>query len=211
MIVATGNRHPRFARYDTHSKAAFGGAGAALCVRGLCAEHYGAWTLVDPPAIPASIALASSLNVTKFAFGAIPAIVLVTLFSDFGQSTDCRLGSAVFPHHKRCAKRPCRRPSGDVTCGYGRHKRRRSRHVQKPLRHRKLGGLMKNMLVRLGFLPVIVWLLLTLMPATSLAQQPPAEVPPEKAKQFLELLSDPEVKAWLEGSNCSPPALVRQD
>jgi hypothetical protein len=23
MIVATGNRHPRFARYDTHSKAAF--------------------------------------------------------------------------------------------------------------------------------------------------------------------------------------------
>jgi moderate conductance mechanosensitive channel len=83
--------------------------------------------------------------------------------------------------------------------------------VQKPPRHRKLGGLMKNMLVRLGFLPVIVWLLLTLMPATSLAQQPPAEVPPEKAKQFLELLSDPEVKAWLEGSNCSPPALVRQD
>jgi small-conductance mechanosensitive channel len=74
---------------------------------------------------------------------------------------------------------------------------------------------MKNMLVRLGFLPVIVWLLLTLLPATSLAQQPSAEVPPEKAKQFLELLSDPEVKAWLEGkipaANQAPDLSISED
>ncbi|TIW00802.1 MAG: mechanosensitive ion channel family protein, partial [Mesorhizobium sp.] len=31
------------------------------------------------------------------------------------------------------------------------------------------------------------------------AQQPPAGMPPEKARQFLDLLSDPEVKVWLEG------------
>ncbi|TKD40750.1 MAG: mechanosensitive ion channel family protein [Mesorhizobium sp.] len=57
---------------------------------------------------------------------------------------------------------------------------------------------MKNKL-RLGFLPVVVVLLLALLQGTSLAQQPSPDVPPEKAKQFLELLSDPELKAWLEG------------
>lgn len=36
------------------------------------------------------------------------------------------------------------------------------------------------------------------------AQQPPAGMPPEKARQFLDLLSDPEVKVWLEGK--IPPA-----
>ncbi|RWQ36948.1 MAG: mechanosensitive ion channel family protein [Mesorhizobium sp.] len=56
---------------------------------------------------------------------------------------------------------------------------------------------MKNKL-RLGFLPVVVVLLLALLQGTSLAQQPSPDLPPEKAKQFLELLSDPELKAWLE-------------
>ncbi|WP_353646171.1 mechanosensitive ion channel family protein [Mesorhizobium sp. WSM2239] len=58
---------------------------------------------------------------------------------------------------------------------------------------------MKNMLIRLGFLPVVAVILLALLQGTSLAQQSSPEVPPEKAKQFLELLSDPELKAWLEG------------
>ncbi|RWI29534.1 mechanosensitive ion channel family protein [Mesorhizobium sp.] len=57
---------------------------------------------------------------------------------------------------------------------------------------------MKKML-RLGFLPAVVVLLLALLPGTSLAQQPSPDLPPQKAKQFLELLSDPELKAWLEG------------
>ncbi|RWK92236.1 MAG: mechanosensitive ion channel family protein [Mesorhizobium sp.] len=57
---------------------------------------------------------------------------------------------------------------------------------------------MKKMLC-LGFLPAVVVLLLALLPGTSFAQQPSPDVPPEKAKQFLELLSDPELKAWLEG------------
>ncbi|RWP04164.1 mechanosensitive ion channel family protein [Mesorhizobium sp.] len=55
-----------------------------------------------------------------------------------------------------------------------------------------------NYKLRLGFLPVIVVLLLALLQGTSLAQQPSPDLPPEKAKQFLELLSDPELKAWLE-------------
>lgn len=65
------------------------------------------------------------------------------------------------------------------------------------LRHSKLEALMKNKL-RLGFLPVVIVLLLALLQGTSLAQQPSPDLPPEKAKQFLELLSDPELKAWLE-------------
>lgn len=66
------------------------------------------------------------------------------------------------------------------------------------LRHSKLEALM-NYKLRLGFLPVIVVLLLALLQGTSLAQQPSPDLPPEKAKQFLELLSDPQLKAWLEG------------
>ncbi|TGV14654.1 mechanosensitive ion channel family protein [Mesorhizobium sp. M8A.F.Ca.ET.173.01.1.1] len=42
---------------------------------------------------------------------------------------------------------------------------------------------------------IFFWALL----GTSLAQQSPAGLPPEKARQFLNLLSDPEVKQWLEG------------
>ena len=38
--------------------------------------------------------------------------------------------------------------------------------------------------------------LFVFMPAW--AQQAQADLPPEKARQFLDLLSDPELKAWLE-------------
>jgi small-conductance mechanosensitive channel len=52
---------------------------------------------------------------------------------------------------------------------------------------------------RLVLRPLVVLVFLWLLQGASWAQQPPADLPPEKAKQFLELLSDPEVKAWLEG------------
>ncbi|RWP63146.1 mechanosensitive ion channel family protein [Mesorhizobium sp.] len=58
-----------------------------------------------------------------------------------------------------------------------------------------------NYMLRLGFLPIVVVLLLALLQGTSLAQQPSPNLPPEKAKQFLELLSDPELKAWLEAKS----------
>ncbi|TGQ66932.1 hypothetical protein EN829_020080 [Mesorhizobium sp. M00.F.Ca.ET.186.01.1.1] len=45
--------------------------------------------------------------------------------------------------------------------------------------------------------PIFFWVLVGTSWAQ--AQQPPDGVPPEKARQFLDLLSDPEVKGWLEG------------
>ncbi|WP_234843338.1 hypothetical protein [Sinorhizobium meliloti] len=65
--------------------------------------------------------------------------------------------------------------------------------------------------IRIGFLllavvPILFWMLL----GVSWAQQAPVGVPPEKAQQFLDLLSDPEVKTWLEGkipsAAAEPPA-----
>ncbi|MDX8451612.1 mechanosensitive ion channel family protein [Mesorhizobium sp. VK9D] len=46
-------------------------------------------------------------------------------------------------------------------------------------------------------IPIFFWVLVGTCWAQ--AQQPPVGVPPEKARQFLDLLSDPEVKVWLEG------------
>lgn len=46
--------------------------------------------------------------------------------------------------------------------------------------------------------------LLSILPATSSAQQSPAELPPEKARQFLELINDPQLKSWLEGKAVAP-------
>jgi moderate conductance mechanosensitive channel len=54
-------------------------------------------------------------------------------------------------------------------------------------------------LTRLGLLSVALLALLWIHPGPASAQQAPADLPPEKARQFLDLLSDPEVKAWLEG------------
>jgi small-conductance mechanosensitive channel len=53
-------------------------------------------------------------------------------------------------------------------------------------------------LARFGLLPLFALLILWILQGASLAQQAPADVPPEKARQFLDLLSDPEIKAWLE-------------
>jgi small-conductance mechanosensitive channel len=51
-----------------------------------------------------------------------------------------------------------------------------------------------------GFLPIIALFLLWIAQGqVSWAQRAPTDLPPAKAQQFLELLSDPEVKAWLEG------------
>jgi small-conductance mechanosensitive channel len=74
---------------------------------------------------------------------------------------------------------------------------------------RRLEAFMTNILCRSGLLALIALALACLMQGTSWAQQAPADVPPEKAKQFLELLSDPEVKAWLEGK--VPPATEEPD
>ena len=48
---------------------------------------------------------------------------------------------------------------------------------------------------RLALLSLVTLLVLV---GTSFAQTAPSELPPEKVRQFLELLSNPEVKAWLE-------------
>lgn len=58
-----------------------------------------------------------------------------------------------------------------------------------------------NNLLRLGFKLIAGAFLLALLEGTSLAQQLTPDVPPEKARQFVELLSDPEVQAWLESKN----------
>ena len=43
------------------------------------------------------------------------------------------------------------------------------------------------------------WVTLLVLAGASFAQTAPSEPPPENVRQFLELLSNPEVKAWLEG------------
>ena len=61
---------------------------------------------------------------------------------------------------------------------------------------------------RCGLLPFAVLVLLWIVQGTSWAQQAPVELSPEKARQFLDLFSDPEVKAWLEAkvpASAEPP------
>jgi small-conductance mechanosensitive channel len=53
--------------------------------------------------------------------------------------------------------------------------------------------------VRIVLLSFVTLLVFWALCGSSFAQTVPAELPPEKARQFLDLLSDPEVKAWLEG------------
>jgi len=57
---------------------------------------------------------------------------------------------------------------------------------------------------RSGLVVLFVFVVLHLLPTASWAQQA-SELPPAKAQQFLELLNDPEVKAWL-ASKEAPPA-----
>ncbi len=52
--------------------------------------------------------------------------------------------------------------------------------------------------VRLALQSLFTLLAFCVLVGPSFAQTAPNELPPEKARQFLELLSDPEVKAWLE-------------
>ncbi|NLS08307.1 mechanosensitive ion channel family protein [Rhizobium sp. P32RR-XVIII] len=46
--------------------------------------------------------------------------------------------------------------------------------------------------------------LFSALPAASWAQQSPAALPPEKARQFLELVNDPQLKSWLEARAAAP-------
>src|SRR5262245_38682906 len=55
---------------------------------------------------------------------------------------------------------------------------------------------MKSKLVRL--LQCATIFVLMTFAGSSLAQQTPPDISPEKAKQFLQLMSDPQIKAWLE-------------
>ena len=55
---------------------------------------------------------------------------------------------------------------------------------------------MKSKLVRL--LQCATLIVLVTFAGSSLAQQAPPDISPEKAKQFLQLMSDPQIKAWLE-------------
>ena len=52
---------------------------------------------------------------------------------------------------------------------------------------------------RLALLSLVTLAFFWVSGTTSFAQTAPAELPPQKARQFLDLLSDPDVKAWLEG------------
>lgn len=65
---------------------------------------------------------------------------------------------------------------------------------------------MKSTWVRTSLLAFVTVAVLALLPGNSTAQSAQADVPPEKAKQFLQLLSDPEVKTWLEGKSATAPA-----
>ena len=56
----------------------------------------------------------------------------------------------------------------------------------------------KAVSARFCLLPFAALVILWIVQGTSWAQQAPAELSPEKARQFLDLFSDPEVKAWLE-------------
>lgn len=59
-------------------------------------------------------------------------------------------------------------------------------------------------------LPLVALILCIVLPGLLSAQPASPDVPPEKAKQFLELLNDPEVKAWLEGKVPAAPAQLDQ-
>ncbi|MFS8115998.1 mechanosensitive ion channel family protein [Rhizobium jaguaris] len=57
------------------------------------------------------------------------------------------------------------------------------------------------------FGPLLAMVILLLLQSVSWAQSTPTgDLPPEKVRQFLELASNPEVKAWLEGKAKAPTA-----
>jgi moderate conductance mechanosensitive channel len=70
-------------------------------------------------------------------------------------------------------------------------------------------------LARLALLAFVTLLVFWVPGTTVFAQTAPADLPPEKARQFIDLLSDPDVKAWLErkipGPAEEPPAAPLAD
>jgi hypothetical protein len=66
--------------------------------------------------------------------------------------------------------------------------------------------MLKSILVRIGVLAFLALVGVTVLHSPSSAQTAPV-IPPEKAQRFLELLNDPEVKAWLESKT---PATVEE-
>ena len=64
--------------------------------------------------------------------------------------------------------------------------------------------MIKAVSARFCLLPFVALVILWIVQGTSWAQQAPAELSPEKARQFLDLFSDPEVKAWLESKVPAP-------
>ncbi|PSJ53168.1 mechanosensitive ion channel family protein [Mesorhizobium ephedrae] len=65
---------------------------------------------------------------------------------------------------------------------------------------------MRSGLVRIVVAVAAALLMLAAMPAGALAQQADAAPPPEKVKQLLDLLNDPDVKSWLQSRPAAPAA-----
>ncbi|GLS33641.1 hypothetical protein SAMN04488498_11631 [Mesorhizobium albiziae] len=82
LIAAAGNRLPGFARLGETAKAAFAVGLVMPYVVADYAQNFAVVRMLDDPtmATPAAIALASGLNVAKFALAAVPVAVLLTLF-----------------------------------------------------------------------------------------------------------------------------------
>lgn len=53
---------------------------------------------------------------------------------------------------------------------------------------------------------LITLIALSILQSTGWAQKAPTEMPPEKVRQLLEVLNEPDVKAWLESKAVPPPA-----
>src|SRR6478735_986259 len=67
--------------------------------------------------------------------------------------------------------------------------------------------MIKAVSARFCLLPFVALVIPWIVQGTAWAQQAPAELSPEKARQFLDLFSDPEVKAWLESKVPAPAAV----
>ena len=66
--------------------------------------------------------------------------------------------------------------------------------------------MMRVLPLRLGLAGLLALLLCLGAAGVGLAQSVAADVTPEKAKQFLDLMNDPEIKAWLERKVVEPSA-----
>lgn len=55
-------------------------------------------------------------------------------------------------------------------------------------------------------LVLVTFIVLSIWQGSGWAQETAPEVPPEKVRQLLEVLNEPDVKAWLESKAAPPPA-----